>query len=393
MKWKYIVMWLLLAATSFPAIAQTEEEPKYSLNGYVKFLQTASFYNFDSVSIPGPITNNLIHNRLNFRYFPNENWTVAVEARNRIFYGEQVRFTPDFGDQIDQYPGLVDLSVRWFENDALLIHSIIDRAYINYTKGKWDVRVGRQRINWGINTIWNPNDLFNAFNFLDFDYEERPGNDAVKVTYYSGVLSSAELAFSPADTIEQSVGAFKYKFNAKGYDIQTIAGYYRGDLALGTGWAGNLGNVGFKGEATWFIPMEPSPDSVQALGVSAGADYLFGNGLFVSGGFLYNSSGKNGGFGQGGLFGSNIQVSAKNLFPVEWAFLVQGSGSITPLLNASGVIIYSPENNLLVAVPTLTYSIKENWDLDFVGQIFALEFNDTFKPLGSSIFFRIKWSY
>lgn len=381
--------WLI----AFQASAQNDSTEKFSLNGYIKFLQTASFSGLDTFA--DPLTNNLIHNRLNFRYFPNDHWTLAVEARNRIFYGEQVRFTPDYGDLIDQYNGLVDLSVRWKEGDAILVHSIIDRAYVDYSSGKWEARIGRQRINWGVNLVWNPNDLFNAFNFLDFDYEERPGSDAVRVTYYPGVLSSAEVAFAPAQNIEESVGAAMYKFNAKGYDVQVLGGYYRGDLALGTGWAGNLGQIGFKGEATWFVPLEPSPDSTQALGISATADYLFGNGFYLSGAFLYNSAGKVGGLGSsGGLFNSNLTVSAKNLFPVEWAFVAQGSGSITPLITTSAVVIYSPQNNLVAAIPTLTYSIKENWDIDLVGQLFFMEIQPKdFRMLANSLFFRLKWSY
>ncbi|MDX2246169.1 MAG: hypothetical protein SF052_05310 [Bacteroidia bacterium] len=388
-----ILFVLSLLLVNFTTQAQNDSTSQISLGGYVKFLQTASFSGLDTFA--DPLTQNLIHNRLNFKYFPNDNWTIAIEARNRIFYGEQVRFTPNYADQVDQYNGLVDLSVRWVEGEALLVHSIIDRAYVDYSSGKWQARIGRQRINWGVNLVWNPNDLFNAFNFLDFDYEERPGSDAIRLTYYPGVLSSAEVAFSPAQNIEESVGAAMYKFNLKGYDVQVLSGYYRGDFALGAGWAGNLGQLGFKGEATWFTPLEPSADSVQSLGISATTDYLFGNGFYLSGAFLYNSRGNVGGFGgSGGLFASNITVSAKNLFPVEWAFVVQGSGNVTPLFSTSGVIIYSPQNNLVAAIPTLTYSIKENWDIALVGQLFFMEIpQNDFRNLANSLFFRIKWSY
>jgi hypothetical protein len=64
-------------------------------------------------------------------------------------------------------------------------------AYLDYTAGKWQFRVGRQRINWGVNLVWNPNDVFNSFSYFDFDYEERPGSDAVRVQYYTGTTSSA----------------------------------------------------------------------------------------------------------------------------------------------------------------------------------------------------------
>lgn len=31
---------------------------------------------------------------------------------------------------------------------------------------------------------WNPNDWFNTYNYFDFDYEERPGTDAIRVRVY-----------------------------------------------------------------------------------------------------------------------------------------------------------------------------------------------------------------
>ena len=37
-----------------------------------------------------------------------------------------------------------------------------------------------------MNLVWNPNDLFNAFSFVDFDYEERPGSDALRIQKYTG---------------------------------------------------------------------------------------------------------------------------------------------------------------------------------------------------------------
>lgn len=368
-----------------------DDQSKWALNGYVKYLQSATF-GADSIY---PITNSLFHNRLNIKYFPNDKWTFALETRNRLFIGEEVKLTPHFGDQINQYNGLVDLGVLWMEENGVVLHSIIDRAYVNYTSEKFEIRLGRQRINWGIDIIWNPNDLFNALNFLDFDYEERPGSDAIRVQYYTGPVSSLDVAFAPNDTLEKSVAAALYKFNTKGYDIQLLVGYYRGDLAFGGGWAGSIKNVGFKGEATFFQPLEPSNDSTFEVSTTVSFDYLFGSGLYLSGGILYNSSARNGGGlgGQNGLFSSQTQLSAKNLFPAEWALSGQVSGNLSPLTTLSGAILYAPENHLLALIPTVTYSIKENWDIDLVGQAFFIQVNDQFTHLASSGFLRLKWSF
>jgi len=382
---------LVLCQFSFPtSLFAQDTESKWQLTGYTKYLHSASF-SPDSIS---PVTSNFFHNRLNLKYYANDAWTLAIEARNRLFWGEQVKLNPSFGDQIDPKVGLLDLSVRWADTKDLMFQSIVDRAYVNYTAEKWELRVGRQRINWGINTFWNPNDLFNALNFLDFDYEERPGSDAIRFQYFTGAVSSLEVAWAPDDTLQNSVGAALYKFNVKGYDFQVLGGYFKGDFALGGGWAGSIKEVGFKGEGTVFVPLSPSEDSISSVNFSLGADYSFNNGLYLTGGILYNSNANRGSSlgGQSDLF--TALPSAKNLFPSTWTFAGQASGSFTPLLTGSFVAMYAPTNDLTIFVPTLTYSIVENWDLDLIGQTVLLELpGSSYKHVGSSGYLRLSLSF
>lgn len=382
----------LLAFCSIGNLAAQDKPQKLDIGGYVKFLQTQFFATNPVLDTTIGLTDNLIHNRLNLHYYPNAKWDIGLETRNRIFYGDQIKLNPLYSDQVDTYNGLVDLSIRWIDGGGFLFHSIIDRAYINYSYEKWDITLGRQRINWGINTVWNPNDLFNAFNFLDFDYEERPGSDAIRVQYFPGVVSRVEVAFAPDDTIENSVGAALYMFNVKGYDVQLLGGYYRGDAVFGGGWAGNLGQIGFKGEASYFIPTEISTDSINSFNASVALDYLFGNGLYVSGSALFNNRGQGGGANnQLGLVGGAL--SPKNLFPSRFALYGSASGNLTPLCTVNGSIIYGPGTQLVAFIPSITYSIKENWALDFIGQSFFGEQNETFGHQATGVFLRLKWSY
>ncbi|MEO1803278.1 MAG: hypothetical protein AAFU33_00630 [Bacteroidota bacterium] len=381
--------------------AQDEEKPKkFVANGYVKYLHNTNFFDLNGNSL----STNLIHHRLNLKYYFSDKLSLAVDTRNRIFWGEQLKLDTTFADQIDQYNGIVDLSARWVDTRGLYLHSIIDRAYLDYTSGNWEVRVGRQRINWGLNLIWNPNDWFNALNFLDFDYEERPGSDAVRVQYYTGMLSHLEIAYAQYDSSQ--VAAALYKFNTKGYDIQTLAGYYRGDLAVGVGWEGNIKDAGFKGEISYFYPLEDlSPDTTQSVQASLSADYVFGNGMYLSGGLLYNSNGRQQGGGNGSEITNNALASSalspKNLFPAEWAFSANLSHQVTPLTSVNLSVLYAPvaaippliDRHLTLALPTVTHAIKENWDLDAVAQVFMGGGNGRFGHLYTGFFLRLKWSY
>ncbi len=363
-----------------------QSSPKFTTAGYIKYLQNTSISPFLT---PKLTTNHLIHHRLNLRWHPASHWTVGLECRNRLFYGEEVRLTPSFAELIDQNDGLTDLSILWLEEPSVVMHTIADRAFVGWSKDKWDVNIGRQRINWGITLAWNPNDIFNAFNFLDFDYEERPGSDAVRIQYFPSFLSSWELAYAPGKQADESIAALRYRFNTKGYDIQLISGYVKDDITIGLGWAGNIYQAGFKGEASLFFPLDGG-DRQTATSFSLMGDYQLGT-VYMSLAMLYNSQGDTGTPLQGGIVGE--PPSARNLFPSTFTFLSQTSWQATPLLGISPSFIIGTENLITIIFPTFTYSIKENWDLDLIAQILFQQLNETYGHAGSGVFFRLKWSY
>ena len=70
------------------------------------------------------------------------------------------------------------------------------------------------------------------------------------------------------------------------------------------------------------------------------------------------------------------------------------SKEFTPLTHGSLTFVYSPNGNLLIFVPSLTYSIASNWDMDLIGQtFFAKTPLKAFDNLGNVAYFRLKWSF
>lgn len=380
MKVSHLILALFIP---FMAIAQEEKPKNWVLNGYVKNLQTLLFIE-DSY-----LQDNLIHNRLNFRWYLNEELSFRADLRNRFFWGDLVKANPQYGSLTDQASNdWLDLSTLVLDQNQLVFHSVLDRFYFEYVKNNWEIRLGRQRVNWGISTVWNPNDIFNAFSFTDFDYEERPGSDAVRIKYYTGVASSIEVVAKGFDQFEEAVIAAMWKFNKWSYDFQFLAGYVMEDFAIGTGWAGNIGAAGFKGEATYFTPIEGEGEESFAL--SLGVDYAFTNSYYLNLGYLYNNNGSSEA-GVGNLF--NFQLSAKNLYPYKHALFLQQSYPLNPLLSASLAIIYSPVKvHPLFLNPVLTFSIKENWDIDAVGQI-VYNKDEGYKSPIQAVFLRLKYSF
>ena len=367
--------------------AQDTSPRNWTLNGYIKNLQTGLFINGAQ---DGYLQDNLLHNRLNFRWYPNQHWTFRAELRSRAFFGDLVKAEPDYARFIDNVNNdYLDLSLVLLDRPSWVIHSMLDRLYVEYNKDDWEIRLGRQRVNWGINTIWNPNDLFNAFAFTDFDYEERPGSDAISIKRYLGFASSIELVAKAADRIEESVIGARWQFNKWEYDFQFLGAYVQHQWAIGAGWAGQIKNTGFKGEWTYFIPIEEAKASSFAWTMAI--DYIFEQGLYLNGGYLYNSNGSNTS-DISGLFA--FELSADNLYPYRHAIFGQTSYPISPLLNAGAAIIYSPVSvHPLFINPSFTFSIANNWDLDLIGQIILNQQDGKYTSPIQAVFLRLKYSY
>ena len=367
--------------------AQEKNLKPVEFKGYIKDLQAVSFID-DADSL---ITSNLIHNRLNFKWNFDSHLYTRIEMRNQLFYGEQVKMIPGFGKYVSADYGYFDLTKLWVDQTSLVLVSSFDRALLNYSNKIISATAGRQRINWGINTVWNPNDLFNAYNFLDFDYEERPGSDAIRFQYFSKSLSSAEIAYKPAKEKNRSVAAALLKFNKWKYDFQFLGGIYYNDIALGAGWAGNISETGFKGELTYFRSKDNLENRNDDFTASVTFDYSFKSSWYVSMAALYVQN----------PFpvllyrisATSENLSAKSLMPYRWSFYTGVMKSFTQLFKANLAIIYSPEDNSTILYPTLTYNLAENFDLDLTGQSFFSSQFDEYKTSGSSIYLRMRWSF
>jgi len=379
---------ILLAGIPLSAFVQ---ESKVSMNGYVKELYM--FYSPES-PIPGTDLNylatNIIHNRLNFKWYTSKKFTTIIEMRNRLMLGNLVKDFPGYQETVDVDKGLFDLSWISAQGSSWFIHSMIDRAYLDYSSGKWQVRIGRQRVNWGVNLVWNPNDIFNTFSYFDFDYEERPGADAIRIQYYTGTTSSAELVYKPDRDNAHTSLAGMYRFSKWDYDFQFIGGQAGNDWIVGGGWAGDILGAGFRGELTHF---EPRNDySTRATVASISADYTFQNSWYIHSSLLYSSNGKTGkAGGMDVLF--NPDMSAKQLSFARYSLFGQVSKPITPLLSGSFSGIVNPSDGSFYVGPAFTYSLLNNLELMLTGQLFFGDSGTEFGDVGQIAFGRVKWSF
>ena len=370
------------------SIMKTDKTSRWSVNGYLKDLQTTEFTDVNKKWT----LENLIHNRIDVRWFHDSSWKFHLGIRNRFFYGDSAAITTQDILLQNSNDDFFDLSRTITKGQSFLLNAAVDRASIDYTRGKWEVTVGRQRINWGLNLVWNPNDIFNAYSYFDFDYEERPGTDAVRVQYYLNSTSSAELAYKPGRNTNETIAAGLYRFTKGSYDIQALAGIVKTDYVVGGGWSGVLGQAGFNGEISAFAPRKHFRLANTVISASAGINYTFPNSLYLHSAYLLNSSGLLKCDSLSPNFFLN-NVSAKSLSPARHSLFAEAAYQFNPLIRGDLSGIYTPADGSLFIGPFFTFSLTNTIELLAGGQLFFGGKESLYGNYGRAVFVRFKWSF
>ncbi len=369
--------------------ATVSKTPKrWSVTGYLKDLQSIQFTDINKKWT----LDNLVHNRVDVHYYSNNNLKFHVGIRNRLLYGESVPMYANNDSLLNNNDGFFDLSKTIAKGTSFLLHSTIDRANVDFTKGKWQVTLGRQRINWGLNLVWNPNDIFNAYSYFDFDYEERPGTDALRVQYYLNSTSSAELAYKPGKSANEMIAATLYRFTKGSYDIQALAGWVKTDYVLGGGWSGVLGQAGFNGEISAFVPRKNFKLSQTVVSASTGINYTFPSSFYLHGAYLFNSAGAL----SADSLSANLllnNVSAKMLSPARHSLFAEAAYQFTPLIRGDLAGIIDPADGSFFIGPFFIFSLTNTIELLTGGQLFFGPKNSLYGNYGKVIYFRFKWSF
>lgn len=333
------------------ALAQTGE-----VSGYWKAMPSRTV-----IPLLGgePMSQAYLHQRTNFKWRSNDRkWQVRVEARSRFFFGSQVERTPGMMEGLTVDAGLWDGSWNWLEaeNGRAVGNTLLDRAVVGYRAGRWRVDIGRQRINWGKHTIWNPNDLFNAYNFLDFDYVERPGTDAARVRCAVGGngMNELDVAIRPGTAERAPLAAGLFRWNMRGIDGQVLAARTEHAWAAGGACSAGWGPFSFKSEATYF-----------------GASASWGDSAIWSGTLGIESTWGQGGLGQvavlrspglgGVLFDTQNQQQPWSLLPFGWTIMGQIQVPLSERMRLGNAVLFAPEDHVLIGVPTLFWDAATNW--------------------------------
>ncbi|MBI2427829.1 MAG: hypothetical protein HYV29_03375 [Ignavibacteriales bacterium] len=377
----------LILLFPFLLFAQSES---YQFGGYAKYL----YSNADNPAF-GRVDDHIIHSRLNSKFFFSEEITATAELRNRVFFGGSVEKTPNFLSTIQSDHDFGNADIVWWNTHSSVAHSELDRFYVDATYEKFQFTLGRQRVAWGTALAWNPTDLFNPLSILDFDYEERPGVDAIRGQYFMSEVSKVEIALKPGKTKSRSVIAGKILLNQWNYDFHILGGAHGENPFFGAEWAGDIAGAGFRGEAAIrrigdeTKILFPSLNATWSTSAVLSADYTFANNTYLHTEILFSDQGVT----RNAAAFLPASLSLGLLSPARWSLFQELSFDVHPLVRLSGFIIYNLNDASSALVPSVSWSALENFDVTLFGLIFSGDALTEYGGYGQTVFIRAKYSF
>jgi hypothetical protein len=369
------------AVANIPGLAP---KSPWDLDGYISYVGVASHY--DAL---GTNDDHQLQNRLNFEYRFDTQWRFNTSMRNRVLMGDSLN-SEMYRESVTQDLGYINLSHDWYNSEDAIVTSQFDRLYVSYQNQSVKARLGRYRINWGMNTIWNPNDLFNPYSIYNVDYPEKPGVDAAEFTYKLGFASEFNVVYAPNSNSDLDSYAARYLFNRSGWDAQVLIGKSYLDYTLGGGIAGDVNGVGLKTEISYFSPYDAQ--AAESLGIeldtalvaSAEATYSFGGQrnwmgnaalLYLSDPIEFDAS-----------VATQLPLTARTLSFTQWTAYADIGFELTPLTRLTAQASYYDDGTYFLG-GSATYSLADNWTLSGYLQYFDGVINNT------SVYGQLGWYF
>lgn len=264
---------------------------------------------------------------------------------------------------------LIDLNAQVLDRDDVLWRASLYRMHFDFNLPQAKLVLGRQRIAWGSGRIWNPVDLFNPISPLAIEPDQRDGVDAVNLEYYPGAFSLLNIVYAAGGERRDDSFGVRAGTQFAGYDVKLMAGEFRRDVVAGLEFAGSVGSSGVRGELT-YTDADAGGDFWRAV---AGWDHSFPSTLYLMFEYLYNGGNVDNPLGPGGftlddnprVFTSGIATRNRNFLGAAAAY------ELTPLLQASALLVYDIDDASSFVAPSLVYSVLEDLDLTLGAQLFS----------------------
>lgn len=277
-------------------VTRSFAQVEYDYSGYLLNLPIYQYKNHDvsATSFNSGLKIDNFTNQTRFRFRPVfylwENARINIEYETNITY----RNKNDMAFSLTEFnkPNTQFLNLYWspVNEKHFTISHFIDRLYFRLGFDWGNVIIGRQRIAWGTGRVWNPTDLFNPINPVNFTKIEKDGADAITSKIIFGEFTDLQLVFNPNELIKKSNYAFRFRSNYKEYDISLLAGSVNNRTITGFDFAGNFFSAGLRAELLYSISKTNSEKNFVKYII--GLDYQLTSKLYALLEYHYNGEGK-----------------------------------------------------------------------------------------------------
>ncbi|WP_413111457.1 hypothetical protein [Thaumasiovibrio sp. DFM-14] len=383
---------MLSLAVLYPQIALSQvpglsPSSPWALDGYVKYLASAQSPEHGEHAL-----DQLVHQRLNLEYRFSAQLRVNIGMRNRLFVGDALAL-PGYAEQVERDRGYAKLSRNWIASDNAVLNSQFDRAYVHWERGEMQYRLGRFRVNWSMATLWNPNDIFNAYSIYDFDYEERAGSDAVQISRQVDFASSLDLVVSPTRDSDETSAAVRYLGNHHGWDWQTMVGKASRDSMVGAAMAGDILGAGVRSEVSYFEPiasLNTEREANSSIIATIESDYSIASrrNWLIRAALLYISNPQ-----PAEDNGATLISSARTLSFATWTTYIDAGFDFNELSRLNTSLVYYDDGSWFAGV-TAAYSLADNWIASAVVQHFDGRASSVFgQSANTTLNLQLKWNF
>ena len=273
----------------------------------------------------------------------------------------------------------------------------VDRLFVDVYGERFDLRVGRQALNWGSARFFNPTDPFPQV-LLAEPWKPRRGVNAVRLTVPFGAASDVMAVVAADDAFTTVRAAGRARVNWKGVDFAAV-GAWRGDAKTGLVGLDVRGTaiVGFWLEGAWMLSSAPHEE------LAAGLDYSFPvleqltvfaqysrNGAGLTNPDTYQSLGQRLGGAvpfvctSGALFGATpAKPDPFAPFTIGRDYLLVGAGlGVTPEISVSFNALQNLNDGTAIVLPSVSWAAKDWIDVAVTASVPAATWGHggEFKP-------------
>lgn len=163
------------------------------------------------------------------------------------------------------------------------------RATLQVDPGFFVLKVGRQKVDWGVMRLFSPADLFTRLPIFDIEKDERVGATAANLSIPVGASLRINPVYAFHSDFDRSRAGARVTKTVGRFDLSVLGGRFLRDDIFGFDFSGEVKGAGVRGEFI-FDSADSGGDFVQFAG---GVDYGFENSFYVALEYFFNGRGTN----------------------------------------------------------------------------------------------------